>query len=52
MAVILTQNGMIKETIIKYEESITNEQVETLTYLFNIWVGSESANALDCKSNS
>ena len=35
MAVILTQNGMIKETIIKYEESITNEQVETLTYLFN-----------------
>ena len=35
MAVILTQNGMIKETIIKFDEDITNEQVETLTYLFN-----------------
>ncbi len=35
MAVILTQNGLIKETIIKFDEDITDEQVETLTYLFN-----------------
>lgn len=35
MAVILTENGLIKETIIKFDEDITNEQVETLTYLFN-----------------
>lgn len=35
MAVILTENGLIKETIIKFDEDITSEQVETLTYLFN-----------------
>lgn len=35
MAVILTENGLIKETIIKFDEDITQEQVETLTYLFN-----------------
>ena len=35
MAVILTEDGLIKETIIKFDEDITQEQVETLTYLFN-----------------
>ncbi len=35
MAVILTENGLIKETIIKFDEDITAEQVDTLTYLFN-----------------
>ena len=35
MAVILTENGLIKETIIKFEEDINQEQVDTLTYLFN-----------------
>ncbi len=35
MAVILTEDGLIKETIIKFDEDITQEQVDTLTYLFN-----------------
>ena len=34
MAVILTENGLIKETIIKFDEDITQEQVETITSLF------------------
>ena len=35
MAVILTGSGLIKETIIKFDEDITEEQVKTLTFLFN-----------------
>lgn len=35
MAVILTDTGIIKETIIKFDEDITEEQVTTLNFLFN-----------------
>lgn len=35
MAIILTNNGMIKETIIKFDEDITEKQVETINYMFN-----------------
>ena len=35
MAVILTDTGMIKETIIKFDEDITQKQVETINYMFN-----------------
>lgn len=35
MAVILTDTGMVKETIIKFDEDITDKQVETLNYMFN-----------------
>ena len=35
MAVILTDVGTVKETIIKYDEDITEEQVKTLNYIFN-----------------
>ena len=35
MAVILTDTGMVKETIIKFDEDITNKQVETINYMFN-----------------
>ena len=35
MAVILTDTGMIKETIIKFDEDITQRQVETINYMFN-----------------
>lgn len=35
MAVILTENGAIKETIIKYDEDINQNQVEGLNYTFN-----------------
>lgn len=34
MAVILTESGAIKETIIKYDEDITENQLESLNYLF------------------
>ena len=35
MAVILTDTGMVKETIIKFDEDITQRQVETMNYMFN-----------------
>ena len=35
MAVILTDNGLVKETIIKFDEDITEKQVETINYMFN-----------------
>lgn len=34
MAVVLTENGAIKETIIKYNEDVTENQIENLNYLF------------------
>lgn len=34
MAVILTESGAIKETIIKYDEDISENQLESLNYLF------------------
>ena len=34
MAVILTENGAIKETIIKYDEDLSESQVDNLNYLF------------------
>ena len=35
MAAILTDSGAIKETIIKFDEDISNEQIENLNYIFN-----------------
>ena len=35
MVVIVTDSGLVKETIIKYDEDITQSQVETLNNLFN-----------------
>ncbi len=35
MAVILTDSGLIKETIIKFDEDISEKQVETMNYMFN-----------------
>lgn len=35
MAIIMTDNGLIKETIIKFDEEINDKQVETLNYMFN-----------------
>ena len=35
MAVILTDAGLIKETIIKFDEDINKKQVETINYMFN-----------------
>ena len=35
MAVILTDSGMVKETIIKFDEDIYQDQIDTIGYLFN-----------------
>ena len=35
MAVILTDTGLVKETIIKFDEDINEKQVETMNYMFN-----------------
>ncbi len=35
MAIILTETGTIKETIIKFDRDINSEQVETLNIIFN-----------------
>lgn len=35
MAVIVTDTGLVKETIIKFDEDINSKQVETINYIFN-----------------
>lgn len=35
MAVILTDSGIIRESIIKFDEDLTQEQINDLTYIFN-----------------
>ncbi len=35
MAVILTDTGIVKETIIKFDDDITEEQVNTLNFIFS-----------------
>ena len=35
MAVILTDTGLVKETIIKFDEDINEKQVQTMNYMFN-----------------
>lgn len=35
MAVIVTDTGLVKETIIKFDEDINEKQVETINYIFN-----------------
>ena len=35
LAVILTDTGLVKETIIKFDEDINEKQVETMNYMFN-----------------
>ena len=34
-AIIITDSGMVKETIIKFDEDINEKQVETINYIFN-----------------
>lgn len=35
MAVILTDSGIIRESVIKFDEDISENQIEDLTYIFN-----------------
>ncbi len=47
MAIILTDSGIIKETIIKFDEDITEEQVNTLTFIFNNKLKGKPLEAID-----
>ena len=35
LAIIMTDLGMVKETIIKFDEDVTEKQIETINYIFN-----------------
>lgn len=47
MVVIVTDNGLVKETIIKYDKDITASQVETLNNLFNSKLKGKTLNKID-----
>lgn len=47
MAVILTESGTIKETIIKFDKDITQDQVDTLTMIFNNQLKGKSLSTID-----
>lgn len=47
MVVIVTDNGLVKETIIKYDKDITASQVETLNSLFNSKLKGKPLNKID-----
>ena len=35
LAIIMTDTGLVKETIIKFDEDVSEKQIETLNYMFN-----------------
>lgn len=35
LAIIMTDSGLVKETIIKFDEDVSEKQVETINYMFN-----------------
>ena len=47
LAVIMTDTGMVKETIIKFDEDINEKQVETLNYMFNNKLKGEPIEKID-----
>lgn len=47
MAIILTNTGMVKETIIKFDEDISEKQVGTLSYMFNNKLKGEPISKID-----
>ena len=47
MAVILTDSGLVKETIIKFDDDINQEQVDTLSYMFNNKLKGKPLEAID-----
>lgn len=47
LAVIMTDSGMVKETIIKFDEDITEKQVETINYMFNNKLKGKSIEKID-----
>ena len=47
LAIILTDTGMVKETIIKFDEDIVEKQVETMNYMFNNKLKGEPIETID-----
>ena len=47
MAVILTDSGLVKETIIKFDEDVTEKQVETINYMFNKKLNGQPIETID-----
>ena len=47
MAVILTDTGLVKETIIKFDEDVNQNQVETINYMFNNKLKGEPISKID-----
>lgn len=47
MGIIVTDTGLVRETIIKFDEDITEEQIETLNYFFNNKLKGEPLEKID-----
>lgn len=47
MGIIVTDTGLVRETIIKFDEDVTSEQVETLNYFFNNKLKGEPIEKID-----
>ena len=47
LAIIMTDSGMVKETIIKFDEDITEKQVESINYIFNNKLKGEPIEKID-----
>ncbi len=47
LAIIMTDTGMVKETIIKFDEDINEKQIETLNYMFNNKLKGEPIKKID-----
>ncbi len=47
MGIIVTDSGLVRETIIKFDEDITQEQVDTLNYYFNNKLQGEPIEKID-----
>ena len=47
MAIILTDSGIIKETIIKFDEDISEEQIRTLNIMFNNKLKGKTLDSID-----
>lgn len=47
MGIIVTDTGLVRETIIKFDEDISQEQVDTLNYFFNNKLQGEPLEKID-----
>ena len=47
LAIIITDTGMVKETIIKFDEDVNEKQIETLNYVFNNKLKGEPIKKID-----